>query len=145
MNLIPFTVTIPEEERDLALADKLKAEWPGILAWMIEGCMSWQRQGLQPPEAVVDATEEYLEAEDALKAFIEEQCEMGSSRSDSINSLWKGWKAWAESSGEYVGSKRKFGQKLVDKGFPRIKGAKGRRDHLGIYLVGDAYYAAGDV
>jgi putative DNA primase/helicase len=145
MNLIPFTVTIPEQQRDLALADKLKAEWPGILAWMIDGCMNWQRQGLQPPNAVVDATEEYLEAEDALKAFIEEQCEIGSGRSDSINSLWKGWKAWAEGSGEYVGSKRKFGQKLVDKGFPRTKGAKGRRDHLGIYLVGDAYYAAGDM
>jgi putative DNA primase/helicase len=140
MNLIPFTVTIPEEERDLALADKLKAEWPGILAWMVEGCMSWQRQGLQPPSAVVTATEEYLEDEDALKAFIDECCETGKHRVDSINNLWNGWKVWAEQTEEYVGSKRKFGQKLVDKGFPRTKGTKGRRDHLGIFFVGPAYY-----
>jgi P4 family phage/plasmid primase-like protien len=140
MNLIPFTVTIPEEERDPALADKLKAEWPGILAWMIEGCMSWQRKGLQPPEAVVTATEEYLEDEDALKAFIDENCETGKHRFDSINSLWNGWKVWAEQSGEYVGSKRKFGQKLVDKGFPRTKGTKGRRNHLGIFFAGSAYF-----
>ena len=44
-HLIPFNVTIPEGERDLELAEKLRAEWPGILAWMIEGCLDWQRQG----------------------------------------------------------------------------------------------------
>src|SRR5215208_3391713 len=48
-NLIPFTVTIPREERDLELGQKLKPEWPGILAWMIDGCMDWQRQGLAAP------------------------------------------------------------------------------------------------
>jgi putative DNA primase/helicase len=51
-HLIPFTVTIPLEERDQELTDKLKGEWPGILAWMVKGCLEWQRQGLRPPEAV---------------------------------------------------------------------------------------------
>jgi putative DNA primase/helicase len=41
--LLPFVVTIPAEDRDLELAEKLKAEWPSILAWMIEGCLAWQR------------------------------------------------------------------------------------------------------
>jgi putative DNA primase/helicase len=36
-HLIPFTVTIPEPDRDPPLAEKLKTEWPGILQWMIEG------------------------------------------------------------------------------------------------------------
>ena len=143
MNLIPFTVTIPEEERDLALFDKLKTEWPGILAWMVEGCMSWQRHGLQPPKAVVTATEEYLEAEDVLKAFVDECCETAKDRLDTINNLWNGWKVWAEQSGEYVGSKRKLGDKLEDKGFPRDKGTKGRRIHRGIFFAGGSYYAAG--
>ena len=103
--------------------------------------MSWQRGGLQPPNAVVTATEEYLEAEDALKAFIDENCEIGKDRSDSIKNLWNGWKVWAEKSGEFVGNKRKFGDKLVDKGFPRTKGAKGRRIYLGILFVAHtAYY-----
>ena len=56
-NLIPFTQTIPPEERDPNLAEKLKEEWPGILAWAIEGCLEWQRIGLAPPSAVVEATE----------------------------------------------------------------------------------------
>jgi putative DNA primase/helicase len=50
-NLIPFTVTIPPDERDLKLADKLKPEWPGILQWMIDGCLEWQRIGLAPMSA----------------------------------------------------------------------------------------------
>ena len=44
-HLIPFAVTIPAEERDVELAEKLKAEWPGILAWMIKGCLEWQAKG----------------------------------------------------------------------------------------------------
>ena len=50
-HLIPFAVTIPPEERDADLAEKLKAEWPGILAWLVEGCLEWQTEGLRPPTA----------------------------------------------------------------------------------------------
>lgn len=42
MYLIPFTVTIPEDERDETLTEKLRAEWPGILQWMIDGCLMWR-------------------------------------------------------------------------------------------------------
>ena len=52
MHLIPFNVTIPAADRDPTLADRLKEEWPGILAWMIDGCLAWQEQGLDPPESV---------------------------------------------------------------------------------------------
>lgn len=69
-NLIPFTVTIPEEERDPELGDKLKAELPGILAWAIQGCLIWQAEGLSPPKAVTEATEAYLQAEDSVSAWI---------------------------------------------------------------------------
>src|SRR5262249_5031698 len=65
-NLIPFTVTIPSDERDETLPEKLKAELPGIMQWMIEGCVDWQERGLAPPEIVTKATAAYLEAEDAL-------------------------------------------------------------------------------
>src|SRR5262249_26134045 len=54
--LIPFTVTIPAEERDPGLLEKLKTERPGILHWMIEGCLQWQQHGLAPPAVVTAAT-----------------------------------------------------------------------------------------
>src|SRR5215212_1033436 len=73
-NLIPFTVTIPPSERDPDLAERLKAEWGGILSWMIEGCLEWQHIGLAPPEVVTTATAAYLEAEDALAAWLDDCC-----------------------------------------------------------------------
>ena len=68
--LLPFLVTVPESERDPDLPEKLKAEWPGILAWMIAGCIDWQERGLRPPAAVLEATKTYLEAEDALQLWL---------------------------------------------------------------------------
>ena len=56
MNLIPFAVRIPPEERDPDLPEKLRMEWPGILKWAIAGCLEWQRIGLSPPAAVTEAT-----------------------------------------------------------------------------------------
>jgi putative DNA primase/helicase len=56
LHLVPFTVTIPSERRDPQFSDKLKDEWPGVLAWMIAGCLEWQRSGLAPPAAVTAAT-----------------------------------------------------------------------------------------
>ena len=79
-NLLPFAVTIPKGERDPELADKLKAEWARILAWSIEGCLEWQRIGLCPPTAVVDATESYLADEDAMGRFLDDVAAYGQSR-----------------------------------------------------------------
>ena len=75
IHLIPFTVTIPPEERDEDLAERLRTEWPGILAWAIAGCLEWQEHGLAPPEAVTAATGSYLEAEDAIAAWMDERCQ----------------------------------------------------------------------
>jgi putative DNA primase/helicase len=89
-NLIPFTQTIPPAERDLRLAEKLKDEWPGYLAWAIEGCLEWQRIGLAPPAAVVEATEDYLTEEDAIGRFIAERCERNSQAEVELKFLYAG-------------------------------------------------------
>ena len=47
IHFIPFLVTIPAEERDSELSEKLRIEWPGILQWAIEGFLMWQREGLK--------------------------------------------------------------------------------------------------
>lgn len=119
LKLIPFTVTIPPAERDPDLGEKLKAEWPGILAWAIEGCLAWQRDGLAAPDAVTGATAAYLEAEDAVAAWINERCVLDTSAIVSSTVLYSSWKDWAEKAGEPEGSQKKLSQRLEDRGFEK--------------------------
>jgi hypothetical protein len=56
VRLVPFEVRIPDYEQDRGLRQKLLAEAPGILAWLLEGCRAWQRDGLGLPQAVQEAT-----------------------------------------------------------------------------------------
>jgi putative DNA primase/helicase len=114
-HLIPFAVTIPAEERDGELTEKLKAEWPGILAWIVSGCLKWQSEGLAAPKAVTDATTEYLNSEDAIAAWIEERCELDVNAWSSASALFASWASWADKAGEALGSQRKFIQKLAER------------------------------
>jgi len=111
-HLVPFTVTIPPAERDKDLPNKLKAEWPGILQWMIDGCLAWQRDCLNPPAAVREATAAYLEAEDAIAAWITDCCARDPNAWSSSTALFGSWSAWATKTGESIGSQKVFSQKL---------------------------------
>jgi hypothetical protein len=71
---VPFTVTIPDKEQDGALPDQLKAEWPGILAWALHGCLEWQRIGLAEPADVTEATRAYQAEMNTLGQFVAECC-----------------------------------------------------------------------
>ena len=134
-NLVPFTVTIPPEERDLDLTEKLKAEWPGIFQWMIKGCMEWQKlDGLCPPKCVLDATTEYLEGEDAMAAWIDEECELDRRKADSSTTLYNSWKEWADRAGEYSGSQKDFSQRMAARGFEKKKLRRGAQ-FIGIVVA----------
>ncbi len=134
LHMVPFAVTIPEAERDPDLAEKLKAEWPQILSWMIAGCLEWQRIGLAPPGAVRDATAAYFEAEDAIATWVDERCEIKASYWTSAGKLFASWKAWAELAGEFVGSQKAFSQKLEDRGIEQ-KRTGSARGFLGIKAI----------
>lgn len=117
IHLVPFSVTIPSEERDPDLGTKLQLEWPGILAWMIEGALSWQSVGLSPPAAVTEATNEYLEGEDAINSWVIENCVRSNDAWTKTGVLYSNWQDWAHKAGEYpLGSKR-FSQQLEAHGF----------------------------
>jgi putative DNA primase/helicase len=134
MHLIPFTVTIPPERRDLTLTDKLLAERDGILAWALAGCLQWQRTGLQPPAIVVSATEEYFEAEDALGRWLDERCVREANAKALTGELFNDWKTWAEAAGEFVGSQRRFSDLLITRGIEKWRNPLGVRGFRGIGL-----------
>src|SRR5262249_7862884 len=123
-------------ERDPQLSEKLKAEWPGILRWMIDGCLMWQRHGLKPPASVIGATDDYLTGQDDLQQFIDDACVLGPNESDTIAHLWDGWTDWAEDHHEFVGTRRRLGDRLEDKGYKRDRQGTGRtRIHRGIRCI----------
>ena len=74
VRLIPWDVTIPEGERDEALGDKLSAEAPGILRWVVEGCSEYLANGIGAPECIVARTAEYRANEDTVGRFL---CDIG--------------------------------------------------------------------
>jgi putative DNA primase/helicase len=135
VHLVPFAVTIPEADRDPELAEKLKQEWPGILAWMIEGCLQWQTMGLKPPGSVKQATAKYFEAEDSLNLWLEDCCEKKPDAWESSSALFTSWQGWASSKGEAPGSMKHLTQMLEAKGFVKqrkntARGFIGLRLHM---------------
>jgi putative DNA primase/helicase len=133
-HLVPFVVTIPPEERDPDLFEKLKLEWPGIMAWAADGCTEWQRQGLNPPAAVRDATAEYLAEEDAIGNWIEECCEVAPICLQKKSELYKSWQAWADANGEFAGSQKAMTTELEKRGFMPDRDSAGQRIFRGIAL-----------
>ncbi|MFQ5509614.1 MAG: phage/plasmid primase, P4 family [Leptospirillia bacterium] len=117
LHLVPFTVTIPPYKRDHGLQEKLLAERDGILAWAVQGCLEWQQHGLNPPDAVLSATEAYFDAEDAVGRWITERCEENQAVRTPTARLYADWKRWAENVGEYAGSVKWFSEQLSSRRF----------------------------
>jgi putative DNA primase/helicase len=119
--IVPF-VRKPDQA-DPELEQKLMNEAPGILRWMIEGCLDWQESRLSRPQSVVDATESYFENQDVLSQWIADECELdpGTSKNAPIGSLYTAWTAYCERCGETPGSNRAFGDALEKKGCSRGK------------------------
>jgi putative DNA primase/helicase len=136
VRLVPFTVTIPREEQDRELQNRLNAELVGVLAWIVEGARDYLDHGLDPPEGIAAATDAYRAEEDTLGAFITDRCVTGADLAAPVGPLFDAWKAWAEANGEKPGTATSFGRMINDAGYPAAKDAKGRRVRSGIALAG---------
>lgn len=117
VRLVPFSVTIPKEERDIHLGDKLRAEGAGILNWLLDGLRIWLDKGLQEPEDVVQATAEYRAASDPLGRFL------GACVADSIGDrvqssvLHQVYEAWCKASGENAWKNRGLSLAMQERGY----------------------------
>jgi putative DNA primase/helicase len=133
IRLVPFTVTIAEEDQDKQLPEKLRAEWPGILAWMVQGCLEWQRDGLGVPEDVREATEAYRSDMDVLGQFLADCCVASPTSWVPAADLFEAYKKWCEKAGEYCSSKKALGLRLSERGYEACK-VRGTRAWRGIGL-----------
>mgnify|MGYP001221667769 CR=1 FL=1 len=134
VRLVPFAVTIPEQERDRQLLEKFKPELSGILAWAVEGFRQWQQQGLNEPAELTAAVSEYREEQDPLADFIAECCDVDSSRAKQATLLYQRYQAYCKTTAAAPMSQAAFGRCLALKGFEATRNGKGRKVRLGIAL-----------
>jgi phage/plasmid-associated DNA primase len=132
IKLVPFEVTIPEKERIpfAKMLAMLKAEWPGILAWAVQGCIKWQAQGLGTPTEVTKATQAYREEMDIIGDFIDEHCIIDANAKAKASTLYATYKTWCDANGEHALTQKVFGSRLTERGFER------KREKAGYFWLG---------
>lgn len=115
IRLIPFEVNI--EHPDKQLKYKMREEMPQIMRWAVEGCMMYQKEGLEPPEAVQKSTEEYKSEMDLLATFMDACIVIDYTVKDAVpaNELYSIYQAWANENNEYVMTSRKFFLEITKK------------------------------
>jgi P4 family phage/plasmid primase-like protien len=118
LRLVPFEKVIPEGNRDPKLAEKLRAELPGVLNWAIAGCLAWQRDGLGISAKVREASAGYRQESDILGPFIVECCELDSGTVAARTAIYRAYVTWSEAQGERRAmSEREVAELLRGRGF----------------------------
>ncbi len=120
IRLLPFTVQIPPAEQDKTLPEQLRAEFPGILRWAVEGCLAWQQNGLGWADEVRQATAAYREEMDVLGQFLSECCRQGGDDFYvAAKDLYGAYKNWCKEVNEQTETQKWFGTRLKERGFRR--------------------------
>lgn len=119
MHFANFPGAVPVEQRIYDLPEKLRAEWPAIMQWAIDGCLDWQQCGLGKPEAIEEATKDYLDDEDTLGAWMLEYCDK--SGECKAGDAYKSYRHFVQERGEMPVSQKRFSQRLESRGFGKRK------------------------
>ena len=126
LHLVPFIKTVPKERQDRQLRDKLLAEAPGILRWLVEGAVRWYAKGLPPSKTVTKATREWQEEVNRLRHFLEERTEEKAGAYVWHKNLFASYKGWSEENNErHVLSARKFSEQMITMGYKKEHKEKG--------------------
>ena len=84
--IVPFDVQIPKAERDPLIVQRMLAEAPGILNWLVDGAVAYLELGLAPPSKVSLATDELRQDADPYGKFLDDACVVTGDERDSIAS-----------------------------------------------------------
>ena len=109
---VPFKRYFAPEERDRGLLEKLKEELPGILQWAIRGCLEWQKQGLNVPESLKQATEDYRREQNVLGHFVEDELIENDKLKAACGQMYEHYKGWADKNGEYQMTATEFKERM---------------------------------
>lgn len=127
IKLIPFENTIPDNKVDKNLKYKLRKEFPQILAWAVEGCMKWQKEGLEEPQQVIEATKDYKQEMDLIAGFVEQCIIIDYDNTEKVMAadLFAIYKAWAKENNEWEMTAKRFGMEIAKKVPEKGRDSKG--------------------
>ncbi len=110
VEIIECGEALPEHERDVDLAEKLRSEKSGILNWMLQGWCEVMRSGLDAPTVVLKATQEFFNDRNELSAFWEECVERAPDAKIAVGTLYEAYRTYCGQDGIEARSQREFGR-----------------------------------
>lgn len=147
VKLIPFSVVIPVEEQDKYLRERLRGEYPAILAWAVQGCLDWQQSGLEEPMEIARAIEEYRQEQDILGDFLRARCYLDLKNAEctvSHKELYAGYQEWCGENSVDPVTSRTFARRLKEKDYIEKFTSLGQRKWRHIRLKGVDEVDVGD-
>jgi P4 family phage/plasmid primase-like protien len=106
---------------DKDLGEKLKAEYPQILQWFVDGCLAWQRDGLNPPESVAENVRQFVDEHDPIGLFIEEECVKDPHQRVTLKDMFERFREFAASNHLRAGTSPTFRDDLNARGYETRK------------------------
>jgi len=116
--LVPFEVKITDAERVNDLQGKIAAsESAGVLGWLVRGYQEWITRGLDAPQSVRVATENYRAESDDIGRFIEQTCYLSPAATVPAAELFDRWRRWATAENVPPGTMTAFGTEMGRRGY----------------------------
>jgi DNA primase len=116
VKVMPWEQHLKDHERDRDLPAKLRAEYAGVLAWMVRGLIDWMEHGFVEPESVQLASADYKQDSDPISSFLRTCTEPDAAGRVQSSQLYETFCAWAKAAGENEWKQKGFSQALKAKG-----------------------------
>lgn len=121
LQVVPFLAEFDGSRRKEEIGTELDAESEGILAWAVTGFQQWLKEGLNPPQLILNATEAYFATNDHIGEFLEERTVRVSGEKTSVGMAFKSYEDWTSDTGVQSVGLHRFGDLLRSKGFVQVR------------------------
>jgi len=125
VKLVPFNYRVPEEKKNKTLEPELLNEAAGILNWLVDGCLNWQKNGFPKCDAIDNATNNYQQDEDRIGEFLQDAANMGPGKKVTASELYKAYRWFCRDAGDMPLNSRNFPKKMEEKGHVKKRSGGG--------------------
>ena len=133
--LLPFERKFSENERDRNLEEKLLSQADGILEWIIEGAVKWYESGLKLSPQIISQSAQYRTESDLLGQFFEDEINLAANLRSLDSAVYYEYTRWCINNGTKALAKKRFTQKLAERGIKIEKSNGNLRVTYGNFLT----------